>query len=572
MKKWILKPQPGDKYREKFSNYSKFIQTIFYQIGIETSEEAEDFFSLDYENGLHDPQLLSGIKVGAKRILKAIKNKEKIAIYGDYDADGVTASTVLSQFFRELKIETIIYIPDRVDEGYGLNEKAISYLKDKKVKLVITVDTGVRDVEEAQLFKKEKIDLIITDHHILPKKLPEAIAIINPHQDKGKYPFEDLAGVGVAFKLVQFLISKIGEDKFSVGFEKWLLDLVALGTIADMVPLKGENRTLVKYGLIVLSKTKKLGLRLLMKNAKVSLDDKRPITSEIVAFQIAPRINAAGRMDHANNACVLLNAEDAIEAKKLANQLEDQNQARRNVTSKILREVEKMDFGNKKIIIVGKDDWPLGVIGLAAGRLCDKFNRPVLVYGKDKNQVRGSARSIASFNIIKALDELNDLLVAHGGHKQAAGFTVSKKNLSKFKKGLEEIAEREIQAKDLISKQRIDYKISFDEIGQNLEEELKAIEPYGVGNPEPIFLIKNAQVCQAKFVGKTQKHLKLLVCKRKEKAGLIKYVGCIGFNFENHTGKIKPGDLVDIVFNLSVNYFNGKESLEFKMIDLRVKG
>ncbi|MEA3273642.1 MAG: single-stranded-DNA-specific exonuclease RecJ [Patescibacteria group bacterium] len=571
MKKWILRSQPGDKYRKKFSNYSKFVQTIFYQIGIKTDKEAEDFFGLDYENGLHDPQLLSGMEKGAERILKAIKNNEQIAIYGDYDADGVTATAVLSQFFKELKIEPVVYIPERVNEGYGLNGKAIDYLKDKKVKLVITVDTGIRNVEEAQLFKEEGIDLIITDHHSLPEKLPEAVAVINPHQDKGKYPFEDLAGVGVAFKLVQFLIGKIGENKFSAGFEKWLLDLVALGTIADMVPLKGENRILAKYGLIVLSKTKRFGLRSLMSNTRISLNDEQPITSETVAFQIAPRINAAGRMDHANNALVLLNAENNTEAKKLADQLEDQNKARRNITSKILRETEKMDFGDKKIIIVGKDSWPLGVIGLAAGKLCDKFNRPVLVYGKDGNQVRGSARSIVGFNIIKALDELDDLLVAHGGHKQAAGFTVPREKLSEFKERLEKIAEQEIQTKDLMAKQKINYRINFNEIGKDLEEELKAFEPYGVGNQEPVFLIKDAQVCQAKFVGKTQKHLKLLVCEGKKKAGLIKYIGCIGFNFENYTGKIKPGDLIDIVFNLSVNNFNGKAALEFKMIDLRVK-
>jgi single-stranded-DNA-specific exonuclease len=571
MKNWILKSQPKSEYRKKFSSYSNFVQTILFQREIKTKEEAENFFDLDYKKGLHDPEMLSGMKKGAERIIKAIKNKEKVAIYGDYDADGITASSVLNQFFKELKIKPVIYIPERVKEGYGLNKDAITYLKKEKVKLVITVDTGVRNVEEAKLFKKANIELIITDHHALPKKLPEAVALINPHQDKGRYPFTDLAGVGVAFKLVQFLIKKIGEDKFSIGFEKWLLDLVAIGTIADMVPLRGENRVLVKYGLIVLSKTRRPGLKLLMENAKILTNGEKPIKAETVAFQIAPRINAAGRMDHANKAYILLNKESKNLAKNLANQLETQNKNRRSSTTKILQEAESLDFSGKKIIIAGKDSWPLGIVGLAAGRLCDKFNCPALVYGKNGNYIRGSARSIEKFNIVKTLARLENLLVEFGGHKQAAGFTVEQKNLEKFKKSLEKIAEEEIDEKDLKAELKIDYELQFNEIGETLREELKALEPYGAENQEPVFLIKNVQVCQAKFVGQSKKHLKMLVCRQKDKVGSLKYFACIGFNFENFNGKVKVGDFVDIVFNLVVNHFNGNDSLEFKMIDLKVK-
>ncbi len=570
MKRWILKSRPGNKYRKKFSDYSKFIQTILFQRGIKTKKEAEDFFSLDYQKGLHDPSLISGMERGAKRILKAIKNKEKFAVYGDYDADGVTATSILNQFFKELGIKPVIYIPERTKEGYGLNKEAVAYLKSKEVDLVITVDTGVRDAKEAELLQKEGIELIITDHHALPKKLPRAVAVINPHQDEGRYPFTELAGVGVAFKLVQFLIREMGENKFSVGFEKWLLDLVAIGTVADLVPLQGENRTLVKYGLIVLSKTRRPGLKFLMKNAKLTTDGKKPVRSEEIAFQIAPRINAAGRMDHANNAHVLLNEENVIPAERLAKQLEIQNGDRRNLTAKILKTAEAMDFSEKKIIIVGENDWPLGIVGLVAGRLCDKFNRPALVYGKDGNRIRGSARSIENFNIIKALEKVEDLLVEFGGHKQAAGFTVNREDLAEFKSRLEKIANQEITAKDMETKLKIDYELGFNEVGESLEEDLKALEPYGVDNPEPVFLIKNAQICQARFVGQKSKHLKLLVCRRKSEAGSLKYFDCIGFNFENFNGQVKAGDLVDIVFNLSVNHFNGRDSLEFKMVDLKV--
>ncbi|MBD3244366.1 MAG: single-stranded-DNA-specific exonuclease RecJ [Candidatus Moranbacteria bacterium] len=566
MNKWILKPKPNKKIKNQLKNYSQFIQTLLFHRNITTSQKAEEFLSFQYEKNLHNPQKLSGMKKAVNRIKRGIDKKENIAIYGDYDADGVTATTILNQFFLQVGVKPLIYIPDRVKEGYGLNKQAGRYLKKKNIDLVITVDTGVRNLEEIKAFNKLNIDVVVTDHHAPPSKLPKAKAIINPHLDK-RYPCQELSGAGVAFKLIQGLIKKLNSNKFDKNFEKWLLDLVAIGTIADLVPLYGENRILTKYGLIILKNTKRLGLKALMDCAQLNYKEKS-ITSEDVGYVIGPRINASGRMDHANDAFMLLNENNKTKARKMAQKLEAKNKNRQNSTRKIFEQVEKKDFSKEKIIIDGSKQWTLGLVGLVAGRLCDKYNKPTLIYVEEKNQIRGSARSIKEFNIINTLDRLSYLLLEYGGHKQAAGFTVSKKNFPKFKKAVLEIAQKEIDPKDLTAKIQIDYKVGIDEINRNLLEDIKALEPFGMGNPHPVFLIKNMEVKSIKCVGNGQKHLKITICKNK-KNSVINYFQCIGFNLSDFSKKIKVADKIDIVFNLYLNNFNGTENLEFKIIDLR---
>ncbi|MBU2025287.1 MAG: single-stranded-DNA-specific exonuclease RecJ [Patescibacteria group bacterium] len=567
MKKWVLRPRPDAEFRRKFSKYSGFIQNILFARGIKTRKQAETFFELAYDQGLNDFYLLGDMRKAVKRILKAIKKKEKLAIYGDYDADGVTAATVLNQFFLELGIKPVIYIPDRVKEGYGLNQEAGNYLNKKKVKLVITVDTGVRNALEVEGFRKMDIEVVITDHHAVPDDLPKAVAIIDPHKKEDEYPFCELSGAGVAFKLVQALVNELGVKRFSVGFEKWLLDLVAVGTIADLVPLLGENRVLVKYGLVVLSRTKRQGLKYLMEAAGISYE-REPVRSTQVAFQVAPRINAAGRMDHANNAFMLLNEGNSRKARKLAEQLEKHNRKRQSLTSKIFDEIEAMNFDKEKAIIAGSRDWPLGILGLVAGRLCDKYSRPTLVYTIEGDEIRGSARSITEFNIIKALDKTSDLLLEYGGHKQAAGFTLAKKNLRVFERKIKKMADEKLDRKDLTPKLMIDYRVGPGEISGRMLEELKALEPFGAGNPEPLFLLEKAVVQGMKLVGRGQNHLKLVV---KDKSGGQR-LECIGFNFACQAGKMKIGEKVDIVFNLACNYFNGGEYLELRLVDIKLSG
>lgn len=570
MKRWIIAAAPPQAYRKKFSNYSRFIQAILYARGIKTKREANDFFELRYEAGLNDPFLLTDMKKAVNRIGDAVKKKEKIAIYGDYDADGVTATTIINRTMLELGMRPVIYIPDRAKEGYGLNGKAVGYLAKKGVNLIITVDTGIRNFSEVELCGKQGIDVVVTDHHTVPDKLPRAAAVVNPQRDK-RYPFRELSGAGVAFKLAQALIATFGSSKFSVGFEKWLLDLVAIGTIADIVPLIRENRTLTKYGLIVVAKTRRAGLRALMDKAGIPLAKKPVVTSEHVAFQIAPRINAAGRMDHANSAFMLLNTEDEKEAEKIADGLAVQNRKRQDLTKKIFDEIEALvaDAGDKRIIIAGKKAWPVGLVGLVAGRVCDKYSRPTLVYTEEGDQIRGSARSIPEFHVTQALEQLDRLLLEYGGHRQAAGFTLLKKDLPEFQLEMERIAQKKIKKKYLIPKLRIDYEISFAEISDQLVNDLKALEPFGAGNEEPVFLVRKAYVSSVRLVGNGQKHLKLTVCQEKERS---RYYGCIGFNIGEFAGSVKQGDLVDIAFNMYVNAFNGSEYLELRIIDIKKHG
>ena len=563
-KQWKIKTQPDKKFKNQFKKYSPFIQTILFLRGIKTPKEAEAFFNLDYGADQPDLNELSGIKPAVKRIRQALKDKEKLAVYGDYDADGVTASSILFQFFKELGVTPVVYIPDRVKEGYGLNKEAAEYLKKKGVQLVITVDTGVRNVTEVAEFKRQGMEVIITDHHVAPDKLPRALAIVNPHKKGERYAFKELSGAGVTFKLVQALIRDIGEDKFSAGFEKWLLDLVAVGTIADLVPLKGENRLLTKYGLIVLAKTRRLGLKYLMDSAGLNYE-REPVTATQVAFQIAPRINAAGRMDHANSAFVLLNEDDSATAKRLAESLEKQNRKRQDLTQKIFKKIEKIDFKKDKLIIAGDKSWPLGVLGLVSGRLTDKYCRPSLVYTDEGDRLRGSARSTPVFNMIKALETVKDLLPEYGGHKQAAGFTLLKKDLPEFEKRLKKLAGEQLKEKDLIPELSIDYETSFEELGYEMLEELKALEPLGAQNAEPVFLLKNTEIKTMRFVGKTEKHLKMTINGHAASNG--KQIGVIAFNWADKLNGIKIGDRVDIVFNLVANYFNGKEYLELRLID-----
>ncbi|MBD3238270.1 MAG: single-stranded-DNA-specific exonuclease RecJ [Candidatus Moranbacteria bacterium] len=566
MKNWKLKPQPSLAIRKKLASYSKFIQTILYNRGISGHKQAQKFFDLDYDNNSYDPFKLSGIKPAVKTIIDAIKKKKKIGIYGDYDADGVTASTIVNQYFLANGLKPIIYIPDRVKEGYGLNMKSVQYLKKKGVELLITVDTGIRNLAEISYLKKNNIKVILTDHHSPPKKLPPAHAIINPHLSNQNV-LKELSGAGVAFKLIQALIRTQGDSNFSPGFEKWLLDLVVIGTVADLVPLINENRILVKYGLIVLNKTRRAGIKQLLELAK--LDEYSPIiNTQDVGYKIAPRINAAGRMDHANHAFALLNEARTKQAKKFALELEKRNQKRQQVTTKIFNAVEKIQPQDQKIIIAGSKDWPLGIVGLVAGKICDKYHRPALIYSDEGAQIRGSARSIEQFNIIKALDQVGELLKEHGGHSQAAGFTVTKANFPKFQKAIAEIAQKKILAKHLIPELKIDYKLNFQEINRQLVDELKALEPFGMDNPEPIFLLKNMTIKSVSMVGNGNKHLKLSVCKQEPNSPL-KFFQCICFNFQNTEPKFKTGDSVDIVFNLYINSFNGQKNLELKLIDIK---
>ncbi|MAF14177.1 MAG: single-stranded-DNA-specific exonuclease RecJ [Parcubacteria group bacterium] len=566
-KKWHLAEKVDKDFLEKFPEINNTVLQLLHNRGISSEADIDKFLNSDYLTDLHDPFLFRDGKKAVERILKAIEGKENIVVYGDYDADGVTSTAVMVETLEALGSKAKVYIPFRETEGYGLNMEAVKGLVKEKANLVITVDCGISNVEEAEFLQKEGVDIIITDHHQEPIELPKAFAILNPNVKAETYPFRSLAGCGVAFKLCQGLIKEHQNYKVKQvdeGFEKWLLDIVAIGTIADMQPILNENRVLVKYGLVVLQKTKRLGILKLIEfmSSKLTSIDER-----VVGWQITPRLNAAGRLNHASAAYQLLITEDVAEAEKLANELNDTNKQRQQITEKIGLEVNEQigEVKGQKILIAVGDGWPIGVVGLAAGRLSNKHHLPSLVISRYNGEIIGSGRSISEFNIIKALQQCDELLTRYGGHPQACGFTIKdEESLIKFRTKLEEIALAELGDQKLVPTVDIDSEIKLEEVNWDLFKQLEKFMPYGQGNNKPIFLSKDLTVSQCQTVGPEGKHLRLIV---KHQTEIIRKT--IGFGFGHQFGELKEGDKVDMVFEIDINEWNGNRELQLRIIDLK---
>jgi single-stranded-DNA-specific exonuclease len=595
---WHLKPKAPDEFVRQFPEYRPVVLQLLYNRGLTTQKQIDEFFNPDYIEDLHDPFLMLGMEEAVKRIFKAIKKQEKIAIFGDYDADGVCGAVILKTVLEKLggNISGGVYIPDRKIEGYGLNNEAIKKLGEQKVNLILTVDCGISDFEEIKLANSLGAEVIVVDHHRVVKKMPAAKAIIDPWQEKDRYPFKELAGAGVAFKLVQALLkSHLPEsvsDKIPEGWEKWLLDLVAIATVADCVPLLGENRTLVRYGLIVLAQTQRVGLLELMKVARVNpIFEADTMTTNLdtysLGFILAPRLNAAGRMDHASLAFELLSVKDKEKAKDLAEKINQQNQQRQKLTDEIVAEIEKrikpyIDDKNKPVIVEVDKKWPAGVVGLAAGKIADRYHRPTIIFsgdsefassGKEEAEIiRGSARSVPNFNIIEAIGQCGELLKEFGGHAGAAGLSLDNNNFSAFVEKINQIAGEKLKDKDLVPVTEIDAEIEAQEISWELFEKLAQFEPCGRDdNPYPSFLIKNLEIINVRLVGNGMSHLKLELKSENPPAGGEKKIfKAIGFRLaKNGNQDLKIGDKVDIVFELTVDEWNGNRELQFKIADIK---
>ncbi len=568
-KKWDLKKPVSLEFKKKFPEIPGVILQLLNNRGLDTQEKIDQFLQVDYGQDMLDPFLFPDMEKAVKRIYQAVANKEKITIHGDYDADGVTSTVLLADIMQMLGADFDVYIPHREKEGYGLNEKTVKCLAKNKTNLIITVDCAISNVKEVALAKEKGIDIILTDHHSEPLKLPDAFAIINPKVKKCKYPFQSLAGVGVAFKLAQAIIARDENNVFPEGYEKWLLDLVAIGTVADMMPMLGENRVLVKFGLIVLNKTKRKGLKMLAEHAGLlSNETSSLITSDNIGFILGPRINAAGRMDHANTAYELLIADKLKEIDKLVKKIEKTNQQRQRLTEKIMKVISsKIKVEEKEYLILadGKD-WPLGVIGLAAGRIKDKYNRPVLVIAKMGSKVVGSSRSIADFNMIEAFQKLENNFEVYGGHAMAAGFTLKKGiKVDDFRKEISQIAEKSLKGKDIRPKLEIEAEFDLADLNWELYDQIIQFEPFGMANPKPLFLVKNLKVENVRTVGKDDSHLKLFL----KQETMIKGFDSIGFRMGDRAKEIKYGDNVDVVCEINLNEFNGTRKLELRLVDFK---
>lgn len=569
-KRWTIRESAPSEAREKFLDLPPFVVQLLWNRGIVDKKEVDEFLKADYEADLHDPFLFQDMERAVERIFVAIEKKEKIVIFGDYDADGVTGTAILVLTLKALGAAPEIYIPHREKEGYGINETALQYLADKGTQLIITCDLGISNTPEAEIARGHNIDLIITDHHTLPTILPKAYAVIHPRLPGGGYPYPHLTGGAVAWKLAVALLSYAErtqkEKRPALGFEKWLLDFVAISTVADVGKLIGENRTLTKYGLVVLNKTKRLGLRKLFDSAHITAGN---LDTGSIAFQITPRLNAAGRMDHANTAFQLLISEDEVEATRLAEDLQVNNQDRQRRTDQIVAEARKMigTAEGKHIIMAYHPSWSLGVLGIAASRIVEEYGRPAVLASKNEaGNIVGSARSIDALSIIDAFKDCQEHILRFGGHPKAGGFSLKSENeWPVFVGALEAIAFQKLVGVDVRSEIIIDAEISIEKIDWELWGMIAQLEPFGEGNPRPKFLIKNCEILTMDRIGDGGKHVKFTIT---DDSRISKKA--IGFSFSKQCEQFTIGERIDVVAELSVNEWNGDRNLELKLVDVRL--
>lgn len=543
---------------EKFNIFPAFARLLVAR-GIEDPAYARAFLSPSL-NELHSPWLLKGMAEAVARLNSAIEKKEKVMIYGDYDADGITAAVIMVEALQQFDANVDLYLPSRFEEGYGLHRSALEQFIDHGVSLIVTVDCGVNAVLEAEFAASAGLDLIITDHHQPVDSLPLAVSIINPLQKGCTYPFKDLSGSGIAFKLAEAFM-----DSNNAGFPSKLLDLAALGTAADVVPLLNENRVIVSAGLTVLCQLERAGFRALVDAVKL---DRKRINSTTLTFAIAPAINAAGRMGDALPAAQLLLESDPDNARLLAEKLHRSNQERRNIEKSILQEAEKMaseqvmEEGNR-VITLGVQGWHHGVIGIVASRLVDKFFRPVVLVAIDEKEGRGSARSIPGFDITAALAHSSALLERFGGHEQAAGFTILPENMDRLSDALNQYARESQDSTILICPLYIETELKEDEIELGFVEQIEKMQPHGMANPVPIFGSREWEILSWFLVGADQKHLKIDLKKNGRTISAIYFSGAAVEPF------LEKSSLVDIAFKLRTGTFRNQKTMDVQLEDLQ---
>lgn len=541
---------------EKNFNISKLVASIIAGKGLKTDEEIEVFLH-PRRTDFHNPFLMPDMEKAANRIVEAIKNNEKVAIYGDYDVDGITSSTVLHRFLKDRGLNTNIYIPNRLCEGYGLNAEEIKKIAEEGHTLMITVDCGITGKAEVELAKSLGIDTIVTDHHEPPEELPEAIAVVDCKRKDNKYPFRELAGVGVTFKLTQ-AISKILNLKEEENLK--YLDIVCIGTISDIVPLVDENRTISKLGLMLLNQTKNVGLKVLLE----SLGYKK-IDSTAVSFGIAPRVNACGRMGHERVALELFLTDDVKRARELAKELNDFNTKRQEIEKRIFEEaLEQIKNGQEEknpCIILRKENWHHGVIGIVSSKITEMYFKPSILMAIEGEDCKGSGRSIPGFDIHEALEKCNKTIKQFGGHSMAIGITVESANFEAFKSSVLNYA-KEKHIEDIVPVLNIDEKLQLKDITMKDVRDLALLEPFGEANKPPLFQINNVKIETIRTLSEG-KHLKMDIKDDNTKFGTI------GFNLGSLANEYKIGDKIDIAGYLEINSFGGRDSIQINIKDIK---
>ncbi|MGB5158837.1 single-stranded-DNA-specific exonuclease RecJ [Desulfobacterium sp. N47] len=561
--KWHIH-QPDKKLVDKISKAIKcspVIASILVNRGIFSAEEAHAFLNISIDN-LRSPFSIKDMEIAANRIYDAILRREKILIFGDYDADGVTSTALLMEFFRHTKADVSYYIPDRIKEGYGLQEKHIAEIAiPGNIDLIITVDCGSSSNEAVAAANDADIDIIITDHHILPEKLPEALAIISPKRPDCNSGLSHLAGVGVAFYLVIYLRKYLRDmhfwDRYPEPNLKNLCDLIALGTVADMVPLLEENRVFTRIGLDLINSGSRIGISALLKAGNY----RDTIDSEDIAFRLAPRINAMGRIDNAKEAVELLLTGNPYTADNIARQMNQMNTKRQTIEKKVFDEIIEYIQNNpdillSKSIVLSHHGWHEGILGIVASRLVEKFHRPVVLFVQKETIAKGSGRSTPYFNLYEGLAACSDILEAFGGHSMAAGVKIKIDNLSLFKQEFENAVLKMSQPEDLFPDIYVDHELIFDDISTGFLDELESLKPFGAGNPEPIFIARNINVISSDIVGENHRRMVLSSSSGKKD----NYYNAIHFNID----KSLPEKTIyeQIAFRLRWNRWNGNKSIQ----------
>ena len=552
---WIY-PNYDENFIKELESYSisKNVAKILNARNITDMNSVKKYFSDEYEEG-YDPFLMHDMQKAVDRINEAIENEEKILVYGDYDADGITSTVLLVETLISMGANVSSYIPNRFEEGYGPNKEAFTKIINSGITLIITVDNGIAGVEEVDLANELGCDVIVTDHHKIQDTIPNAYAIIHPEHPEGNYPFKKLAGVGVAFKLAHALLEI---------FPDFLLDLVAIGTIADMVSITDENRIFVKQGLELINEDPRIGLKMLLELS--GIDTK--IDEQTVGFYIAPKLNSIGRMDSAKLGLSFLMAEDPVTARALAEQIEQYNIQRKQVTEEIVKDViskiENSDKKQKNVIMVS-GEYHEGVLGIVASNIVEKYQRPVFIMNEKDGILKGSARSIFDFNIYVAMNKISDLFVAFGGHTLAAGFSFEKSNFEKIEEFLDNEFEEFKQNNDLKANKNIDIVTSLEDISYQFLNSLDALKPYGMDFEKPTVLIENAMVLNKAYFGSEKQYLRLTI------ADEVGNLDCITFKDSVTFDKVEKNDIIDLLCNIDKNNFNGRTKLQAHIIDIHIK-
>lgn len=561
--RWSLKPKPETsktKTLQKALHIDAIVASLLVQRGIETYEEAKTFFRPSL-NDLHDPFLMKDMDKAVSRIEEALSKGENILVFGDYDVDGTTSVALMSSYLKTKSENIATYIPDRYDEGYGVSYKGIDFAHDNDFSLIIALDCGVKAIDKVQYAKEKGVDFIICDHHRPGNQLPNAVAILDPKRDDCEYPYKELCGCGVGFKLIQALALK---DHKTVEDLVEYLDLVATAIGADIVPITGENRVLAYFGLQVINRQPRAGFKAIINQIK-----KEELTITDVVFTIAPRINAAGRMKHGNYAVTLLRETDFNLAEEYAAEIEEFNTDRREtdkrITEEALKHIEEQKEQERFSTVVYQEDWHKGVIGIVASRLIETYYRPTLVFTKSGDTLAASARSVSGFDVYNALEACSEYIEQFGGHKYAAGLTLKEENYQAFKDKFEEVVSQTIDKSLLTPEIKIDTKIDLKEITPKFYRILNQFRPYGPQNMSPVFMTENLKdTGYGKCVGEDDKHLRITVTQPQADK-----IVCIGFGLGDKLNMISNKKPFKAVYSIDENHWNGKTSLQLKLRDIK---